>query len=72
MKNHLLRRILSVLLVVALLAGYYVPGARAASTGLHWEETDRKIKVERNNPKVGDYEGKSYGPTDIVRVSIVL
>ena len=49
MKNHRFRRILSLILVAALLAGFYVPGAQAASTGLSWKETDREIKPDMSD-----------------------
>jgi lactocepin len=72
MKNHLFKRILSLLLVAALLVGYYVPGVQAASTGVSWKETDQKVKFDLSDRKIETHVDAGYSPSDIVRVSIVL
>ena len=72
MKNHRFRRILSLILVAALLAGFYVPGAQAASTGLSWKETDREIKPDMSDRIAETQVEEKYRPSDIVRVSIIL
>ena len=72
MKNHLFKRILSLLLVAALLAGYYVPGIQAASTGVSWKETDETVRPDMSGRKAETHVEEDYAPTDRVRVSIVL
>ena len=72
MKQHLLKRILSVILVAALLAGYYVPATEAASTDIVWKESDRKGTLEPAGQKADSAEEEKYKPEDMVRVSIVL
>jgi len=72
MKNHLFKRILSLLLVAALLAGYYVPGVQAASTGVSWKETDETVRPDMSGRKAETHVEEDYAPTDRVRVSIVL
>ena len=72
MKKHLFRRMLSLLLAAAMLAGCYVPSARAVSTGLTWKETDRKIAMEIKDRRVQTQAEETHESTEIVRVSIVL
>ena len=72
MKDQLFKRICSMILVIALLAGYYVPNAQAAFDGLTWKETDQKIPYDLSDRKVETYVEQTYAATDIVRVSIVL
>ena len=72
MKNHRFRRILSLVLVAALLAGFYVPGVQAASTGLSWKETDQRINHQLANPKEETAPQEDRLPSEPVRVSIVL
>ena len=72
MKLHQFKRLLSLLLVAALLIGFYVPTAQAASTGLSWKETDRQIRLD-NTDRIADTQvEEKYRPADVVRVSIVL
>ncbi len=72
MKNHLLKRVLSMLLVVALLAGYYVPTAQAAPTGLTWKESDQEVRIDLTDREAEFHVEEAHALTDIVRVSIVL
>ena len=72
MKNHRFKRILSLILVAALLAGFYVPGAQAASTGLSWKETDQPIRHDLSHREVEKKDEPTHQPGDVVRVSIVL
>ena len=72
MKNHLLKRVLSMILVVAMLAGFYVPGAQAASTGFSWKESDQKVSFDLTDREAETHVEQPYDVTDIVRVSIVL
>ena len=72
MMNHRFKRILSLILVVALLAGLYVPGVRAATTGLSWKETDQPIRLDLSHREVEKKNEPMYQPGDVVRVSIVL
>ena len=72
MKNHVFRRILSLLLVAALLAGFYVPGAQAATTKLTWKETDREVTPHVMDREAETHVEEPYQPSDIVRVSIIL
>ena len=72
MKMHRFKRILSLLLVAALLAGFYVPGAQAASTGLSWKETDQPVRLDLSRREVAEKEEPLYQNSDVVRVSIVL
>ena len=72
MKMHPFKRLVSLLLIAALLAGFYVPAAEAASTGLSWKEIDQKGTLDRQHSKLENNVEVSYTPTEIVRVSIVL
>ena len=72
MKIHRFKRILSLLLVAALLAGFYVPGAQAASTGLTWQESDQPVRLDLSHREVEKQQEPAYQPGDVVRVSIVL
>ena len=72
MKNHRFKRILSLILVAALLAGFYVPGAQAASAGLSWKETDQALRLDLSHREVEKNDEPIYQPGDVVRVSIVL
>ena len=72
MKMYPIKRIVSLLLIAALLAGFYVPAAEAASTGLSWKEIDQKGTLDRQHSKLENNVEVSYTPTEIVRVSIVL
>ena len=72
MKMHRFKRILSLLLVAALLAGFYVPGAQAASTGLSWKETDQPVRLDLSRREVAEKEEPLYQNSDVVRVSIIL
>ena len=72
MKNHRFRRLLSLVLVAALLAGFYVPGAEAATTTLTWKETDRQVTPDLTDRKFEANEEAPRNPSEIVRVSIVL
>ena len=70
-KHHLLKRFLSLVLVVALLAGY-VPSVQAAPT-LSWKESDIVATPDLSHRKAETAaEESKYNPTDLVRVSIVL
>ena len=72
MKLHQFKRLLSLLLVAALLVGFYVPSAQAASTGLSWKETDKQIRPDLTD-RVADIQVEEpYRLSDVVRVSIVL
>ncbi len=72
MKMHRFKRILSLLLVAALLAGFCVPGVQAASAGLSWKETDRKVRIDQTDRLVQTHSEPGHQPGDPVRVSIVL
>ena len=72
MKHHRFRRLLSLILVAALLAGFYVPGAQAASTGLTWEKTDREVNLDLINQEAEIQKEAPRDPSEVVRVSIVL
>ena len=72
MKMHRFKRILSLLLVAALLAGFCVPGVQAASSGLSWKETDRKVRIDQTDRLVQTHSEPAHQPGDPVRVSIVL
>ena len=72
MKLHQFKRLLSLLLVAALLVGFYVPSAKAASTGLSWKESDKQIRPDLTD-RVADIQVEEpYRLSDVVRVSIVL
>ena len=72
MKLHRIKRLLSLLLVAALLAGLYVPTAQAASTGFSWKETDKEIRTDMTDRVAETQVEEKHSPSDIVRVSIVL
>ena len=72
MKLHRFKRLLSLLLVAALLAGFYVPSAQAASTGLSWKKTDRQIRPDMTDRVADIQTEEQYRPSDVVRISIVL
>lgn len=73
MKKHLTTRLLSILLAVALVAGFAVP-ANAAS-GVSWEKVDNSA-VSAGQPnqaaEASAEQPTTYAATDVVRVSIVL
>ena len=71
MKNHPIKRLLSLLLVAALLGQYHVPGVQAASTGVTWKETDQEISLDLTDREADIQLEEPYAPTDVVRVSIV-
>ena len=72
MKLHQFKRLLSLLLVAALLAGFYVPTAQAASTGFSWKETDKEIRTDMTDRVAETQVEEKHSPSDIVRISIVL
>ena len=72
MKIHRFKRLLSLLLVAALLAGFYVPSAQAASTGLSWKESDQPVRLDLSHREVQTENEPVYQPGDVVRVSIIL
>ena len=71
MKNHLLKRILSLMLVAALLGQYHVPGVQAASSGVTWKRTSQQVTPDLSDRKADIKVEETYAPTDVVRVSIV-
>ena len=75
MKKHLPVRLLSLLLVVALLAGFAVPvtAADTRSNVTFTQVDNSQVSASLLAPKAGDSsEAKAYADTDVVRVSIVL
>ena len=72
MKNHRFRRLLSLVLVAALLAGFYVPGAEAATTKLTWKETDQEVRFDLSDREAETHVEDTRNPSEVVRVSIVL
>lgn len=73
MKKHFTTRLLSILLAVALIAGFAVPAS--AASGVQWEKVDNSA-VSANLPnqaaETGTEAPSTYKDTDMVRVSIVL
>ena len=75
MKQHLPKKLLSLLLVVALLAGFAVPvGATGETGGIRFQQTDNSavsgsLLTEAAEPESNEPD---YEPTDMVRVSIFL
>lgn len=76
MKNQrLLRRVLALVLTVAMLAGYAVPvGATETSnvSNLKFTEVDSDIHVDKLSPSQAEEEEPLYADDEVVRVSIVL
>ena len=72
MKKHPLSRILSLVLVAALIAGFAVP-INAASNDVTWKESNREVSLDVSDRLAETHvEESAHKPTDIVRVSIVL
>ena len=72
MKKHLFPRLLSLILVAALVVGFAVP-IQAASNGVSWKESDRQVSLDGSDRLAGTHaEASPYKPTDVVRASIVL
>ena len=71
MKKALFSKILSLVLIVALLLGFALPGS-ATPGDLSWRKSDRNPATDLSGRRTEAAEQPSYQPTDIVRVSIVL
>ena len=72
MKKHLPTRLLCLALAAVMVMGLF-PAVQAASQGLHWELTDETISLDRSDRLIEDPpQEPTPGPTDPVRVSIVL
>ena len=73
MKKHLFKRILSLVLVLAMLAAFVPAVGAAEEDGLTWKETDREISVDLTERQAEiSAEETTYRNTDVVRVSIIL
>lgn len=74
MKKQLLSRILSLLMIVALLAGIALPANAVGSTSgnVRWKESDGEGIVDSQGRLPDASTGTTHEATDIVRVSIVL
>ena len=72
MKKHLPTRLLCLALAAVMVLGLF-PAVQAASEGLHWELTNETIPLDRSDRLIQDRpQEPTPGPTDPVRVSIVL
>lgn len=74
-KMHLPSRLLSLLLVVALLSSFAVPiGATGSDTSVNFKQVDNGAVSESLLQEISEQESNEpdYADTDVVRVSIVL
>ncbi len=75
MEKNLLNRLLSLMLVAAILLGFAIP-VRAAeqSATVHFQQVDNSVVSETlpGHEPVTSSQEETYAPTDVVRVSVVL
>ncbi len=70
MKKQFVARFFSLMLVLAMVAGYAVP---VKASGIRWKETDTQVSVDLSEREVRQIEEEpSHDPNEIVRVSIVM
>ena len=73
MRKHFTSRLISMLLVVALLMGFFVPMNVTAADGVNFFQTDNSAVSNPLRPQQADSEQATvYADEDIVRVSIIL